>query len=98
MNMPSFTAEASVYRTRRSYRGAYGASRSTTSRVVPQQDVATCVNNCRQTYQGCVTRCNNPQPEPPGCMRGFGDCFEIPCCVGYHCCGDRCVRNNEECP
>jgi len=39
--------------------------------------------------------CPDTMPAPT-CSKN--SCSDLPCCTGYHCCGDRCYPNSMQCP
>src|SRR5262245_44207761 len=62
MNMPGFTAEASLYMRSRTYRGGVRASRVGAPAAVVAQQAPGCTTLCSH-WEGCKTTCGN---WPPG--------------------------------
>jgi len=84
MSLPSYSAEASHYKTSLSYYGGGWTPGLTTSSVIAQQD---CQSQCSAQYQQCLSGC--------GCPSGYTNCNGT--CVdtdfdGSNCgaCGNRC--------
>ena len=95
MRVPEFTAESSIYRTRRTYRAAFSTNAGATGRVLPQlpivctecvwdtydYGVPTCAKLCRR-----IARPGGPQPQefPVECDPGE--------CPPRNCCPPGCVQ------
>ncbi len=43
----------------------------------------------------CVSP-SDPGSQPQACSKT--SCSDIPCCPGYHCCGERCLPDSMQCP
>lgn len=59
MNMPGFTAEASLYNPRTNYRMMAGEAASTAEGVVPAAVSRFCQNACFRKMQTCQRRCTS---------------------------------------
>ena len=72
MIIPGFTAEASVYRTTRSYRATTGSLGLTASSITPQLD---CSSKCAAAYTLCLLGCAGAGGFCiPECFLAFGAC------------------------
>ena len=111
MNLPGFSAESSLYRTRGHYY-TVGVCNRMVDTVQPQG----CDPN---RLRGCLDDCGNPEIDNPHiaaqcrfrCYTAFGHCFPPPpppppppncgpffCPPGFECCGGRgCCRPGEHC-